>query len=91
MSLRNMVYIVIYVEINQSYYQTVTLRFASWTVHGTKSNLANQRKNVLTSCIEHQQDSMKRDWNSLGATEQTKHCSSLSYMSGKGLWITRHK
>ena len=67
------IYKVFYVEINQSYYQTVTLIFASWTVHGIKSNLANQRKKVLTSCSEHQQDSMKGDWNSSGAKEHTKH------------------
>ena len=32
------------------------------------------KKKVLTRCIEHQQDSIKGNWESFGATEHTKEC-----------------
>ena len=34
--------------------------------------ISESRKKVLTRCIEHQQDSMKGNWESSGATEHTK-------------------
>ena len=36
--------------------------------------IGESKKNVLTRCIEHQQDSIKGNWESSGATEHTKQC-----------------
>ena len=36
--------------------------------------LTNQKKRVITQCIEHQQDSMNGKLGSSGATEHTKEC-----------------
>ena len=36
--------------------------------------IGESKKKVLTRCIEHQQDSMKGNWESSGATEHTKEC-----------------
>ena len=36
--------------------------------------IGKSKKKVLTRCIEHQQDSMKGNWESSGATEHTKEC-----------------
>ena len=36
--------------------------------------IGESKKKVLTRCIEHQQDSIKGNWESSGATEHTKEC-----------------
>ena len=36
--------------------------------------IGEPKKKVLTRCIEYQQDSMKGNWESSGATEHTKEC-----------------
>ena len=36
--------------------------------------IGESKKEVLTRCIEHQQDSIKGNWESFGATEHTKEC-----------------
>ena len=36
--------------------------------------IAESKKSVLTRCIEHQEDSIKGNWDSSGATEHTKEC-----------------
>ena len=36
--------------------------------------IGESKKKVLTRCIEHQQDSIKGNWESSGATEYTKEC-----------------
>ena len=52
----------IYVQINQSYYQTVIMEFT----------FKKSKEQVLTQNIEHQQSSMKR--NSSEAPEHTTDC-----------------
>ena len=36
--------------------------------------IGESKKKVLKRCIEHQQDSIKANWKSSGATEHTKEC-----------------
>ena len=36
--------------------------------------IGDSKKKALTSCIEHQQDSIKDNWESSSATEHTKEC-----------------
>ena len=36
--------------------------------------IGESKKKVLTRCIEHQQDSIKSNWESSGTTEHTKEC-----------------
>ena len=36
--------------------------------------IGESKKKVLTRCIKHQQDSIKGNWESSGATEHTKEC-----------------
>ena len=47
--------------------------------------LAIQRKKALTHCIEHQQDSIKGNWESSCATDHTKEC------NGQFNWIHPRK
>ena len=39
--------------------------------------IGESKKKVLTRCIEHQQDSIKGNWESFGTTEHTKECHGL--------------
>ena len=36
--------------------------------------IGESKKKLLTSCTQHQQDSIKGNWESSGATEHTKEC-----------------
>ena len=36
--------------------------------------IGESKKKILIRCIEQQQDSIKGNWGSSGATEQTKEC-----------------
>ena len=36
--------------------------------------IGESKKKVLTRCVEYQQDSIKANWESSGATEHTKEC-----------------
>ena len=58
-------------QTNHNYYLIVILEYTSGIVHAMVDILANQKK-VLTRCIEHQQDSIKGNWESSGATGHTR-------------------
>ena len=47
--------------------------------------IGDSKKKALTSCIEHQQDSIKDNWESSGATKHTKEC------HGQFSWIYPRK
>ena len=63
-----------YVKTNRSYYLTVILECTSWIVHAMVDILGNQRKKVLTRCVEHQPDSIKSNWELSCVIEHTKEC-----------------